>query len=99
MEKNYYITGKESEEQLKDLIKEIRAHNQIILAVHDNRSRPRPTLDFSEGVKEFIHKIAGRRTITVMLTNPYALTSVNVDRSASIIMGYQNDDFKRNAPP
>ncbi|GAA4515205.1 glycoside hydrolase family 3 protein [Sphingobacterium thermophilum] len=95
--KNYYITGKESEEQLKDLIKEIRAHNQIILAVHDNRSRPRPTLDFSESVKEFIHKIAGRRTITVMLTNPYALTSVNVDRSASIIMGYQNEDFMQRA--
>ncbi|WP_160067455.1 glycoside hydrolase family 3 protein [Sphingobacterium bovisgrunnientis] len=95
--KNIYITGKETESQLADLVKEVRGHEQIILAIHDNRSRPRPTLDFSDDVKTFIDKIAGRRTITVMLTNPYALTSVKVDRSASIVMGYQNEAFMQRA--
>jgi beta-N-acetylhexosaminidase len=95
--KNIYITGKETESQLADLVKEVRGHDQIILAIHDNRSRPRPTLDFSDDVKTFIDKIAGRRTITVMLTNPYALTSVKVDRSASIVMGYQNEAFMQRA--
>jgi beta-N-acetylhexosaminidase len=95
--KNIYITGKETESQLADLVKEVRGHEQIILAIHDNRSRPRPTLDFSDDVKTFIDKIAGRRTITVMLTNPYALTSVKVDRSASILMGYQNEAFMQRA--
>lgn len=95
--KNIYITGKETESQLADLVKEVRSHDQIILAIHDDRSRPRPTLDFSDDVKTFIDKIAGRRTITVMLTNPYALTSVNVDRSASIVMGYQNEAFMQRA--
>lgn len=95
--KNFYITGKETEQQLADLVKEIRDHDQIVLAIHDDRSRPRPTLDFSDDVKTFIDKIAGRRTITVMLTNPYALTSVRVDRSASIIMGYQNEAFMQRA--
>lgn len=95
--KNFYITGKETEQQLADLVKEIRDHDQIVLAIHDDRSRPRPTLDFSDDVKTFIDKIAGRRTITIMLTNPYALTSVKVDRSASIIMGYQNEAFMQRA--
>ncbi|WP_149912748.1 glycoside hydrolase family 3 protein [Sphingobacterium cavernae] len=95
--KNIYITGKETESQLADLVKEVRSHDQIILAIHDDRSRPRPTLDFSDDVRTFIDKIAGRRTITVMLTNPYALTSVNVDRSASIVMGYQNEAFMQRA--
>lgn len=95
--KNIYISGKESETQLADLTKEVRSHEQIILAIHDNRSRPRPALDFSDDVKTFIDKIAGRRTITVMLTNPYALTSVKVGRSASIVMGYQNEAFMQRA--
>lgn len=95
--KNIYISGKETEEQLTDLVKQVRNHDQIIVAIHDNRARPRPTLDFSDDVKEFIDKISGRRTITVMLTNPYAMTSVKVDRSASIIMGYQNEAFMQRA--
>lgn len=95
--KNFYISGKETEAQLEGLVKEIRNHDQIILAIHDDRSRPRPTVDFSQDVNTFIDKIAGRRTITVMFTNPYALTSVKVDRSASIIMGYQNEAFMQRA--
>lgn len=95
--KNFYIGGKETEEQLKGLVDQVRDHDQIILVLHDNRPRPRPTLDFSKEVNTFIEKIAGRRTITVMLTNPYAITSVDVNRSASIIMGYQNEDFMQRA--
>ena len=95
--KNYYVGGKETAAQLESLIKQIKSNDQIILAVHDNRSRPRPELDFTKDVKEFIKKIAGRRTITVMFTNPYALTSVDIDRSASILVGYQNEDFMQRA--
>ncbi|MBD1430509.1 glycoside hydrolase family 3 protein [Sphingobacterium litopenaei] len=95
--KNIYISGKETEAQLEELVKEVRSHEQIVLAIHDDRSRPRPALDFSKDVNNFIDKIAGRRTITVLLTNPYAITSVKVDRSASIIMGYQNEAFMQRA--
>ena len=95
--KNFYIDGKETAEQLEGLVDQVRDHDQIILVIHDNRSRPRPTLDFSKDVNTFIDKIAGRRTITVMLTNPYAITSVDVNRSASIIMGYQNEDFMQRS--
>lgn len=94
---NYYITGNESEEHLDSLIKVIRDHKQIILAIHDNRSRPRSELDLKEPVKRFIDKIAGRRTVSVMFTNPYAINSVDIARSASIILAYQNDDFMQRA--
>lgn len=94
---NYYITGNETQEQLDSLVKSIRGHKQIILAIHDNRSRPRSELDVKEPVKKFIDKIAGRRTVTVMFTNPYAINSVDVARSASIILAYQNDDFMQRA--
>lgn len=94
---NFYITGTETAEQLDSLVKDIRSHKQIVLAIHDNRSRPRSELDLKAPVKEFIDKIAGRRTVTVMFTNPYAINSVEVARSASIIVGYQNDGFMQKA--
>lgn len=95
--KNFYVNGAESEEQLKSLLKEVRGYKQIVLAIHDNRARPRPELALNEPVKKFIDELAGRRTITVMFTNPYALSSVKVDRSSTIILAYQNDDFMQRA--
>src|SRR5690606_20398879 len=38
--KEYIITGKETAEELKELLKTIRRSKQIVLAIHDNRSRP-----------------------------------------------------------
>jgi len=94
---NFYINGTETAEQLKELIKEVRDHRQIVLVIHDNQSRPRSELNLSDPVKDFIDKLAGRRTISILFTNPYALNSINVGRSNTIIMAYQNDDFMQRA--
>lgn len=93
----YYVKGNETEEQLEELIKAARGHRQIVLVVHDNRSRPRSELDFNDATKHFIDRLAGRRTVTVMFSNPYALNSVDVMRSSSILLGYQNDFFMQKA--
>jgi beta-glucosidase-like glycosyl hydrolase len=95
--KTFLIQGQENNGQLKDLLKEIRSYKQIVLAIHDNRLRPQSELAIAEPVKEFIDKLAGRRTVTAMFTNPYALNSVEVGRSRSIIMAYQNDDFMQKS--
>lgn len=95
--KQYFIKGDETEEQLKELLNEIREHKQIVLAIHDNRSRPRSELVLNEPAVNFIDKLAGRRTISVMFTNPYAMNSVDVMRSASVLLAYQNDFFMQKA--
>ena len=95
--KQYFIKGDETEEQLKELLNEIREHKQIVLAIHDNRSRPRSELALNEPTVNFIDKLAGRRTISVMFTNPYAMNSVDVMRSASVLLAYQNDFFMQKA--
>src|SRR5690606_1544097 len=46
---------------------------------------------------EFIDRLAGRRTITVMFTNPYVMDNLPIERSSSIILGYQNDHFMQKA--
>lgn len=93
----FFIKGDETEEQLKDLMKESKDNRQIVLVIHDNRSRPRSELLLNDATKDFIDKIAGRRTISVMFTNPYTMNSVDVMRSSSVLLGYQNDFFMQKA--
>ncbi|SFS70306.1 glycoside hydrolase family 3 protein [Sphingobacterium wenxiniae] len=95
--KEYIITGKETAEELKELLKTIRRSKQIVLAIHDNRSRPRSESDLNEDVKHFIERLAGKRTISVLFTNPYAMNSIDVNRSSAIILGYQNESFMQKA--
>ena len=95
--KEFVISGKETAEELKELLKSIRGNRQIVMAIHDNRSRPRSETDLNALTKEFVAKLAGKRTISVMFTNPYAVNSLELDRSAAIIMAYQNDAFMQRA--
>lgn len=95
--KEFLITGKETEEELKRLLKEIRRSPQIVLVIHDNRPRPRNEMNINENVREFIDRLAGRRTITVMFTSPYVLDNLPIARSSGIILGYQNDHFMQKA--
>ncbi len=95
--KEYIITGKETEEELKDLLRDIRRNRQIILAIHDNRSRPRSKVSLNEHVQKFVDRLAGRRTVTVLFTNAYAMDSLPIDRSSAIILAYQNDGFMQKA--
>lgn len=92
-----FVAYNDSEEKLDGIIDKSKGYKQIVLLVHDNRSRPRSELPANAEVSKFIKKIAGRHTITVMHTNPYALNSVDVDGSASIIVAYQNDEFMQRA--
>jgi len=95
--KDFFITGKETAEEMKDLLKEVRRSPQIILAIHDNRARPGSEIKVNEQIREFIDRLAGRRTITVMFTNPYVMDNLPIERSSSIILGYQNDHFMQKA--
>lgn len=95
--KEFLITGKETEEELKSLLKEIRQKRQIVLAIHDSRPRPRNEININDNVRDFIDRLAGRRTITVMFTSPYALDNLPIERSNGIILGYQNDHFMQKA--
>lgn len=95
--KRYIISGKETEDELKEFLKTIRKSPQIVLAIHDDRSRPRSELNMSDTLKDFVDKLAGRRTLTFMFTNPYVVQSLKVDRSATLVMAYQNDAFMQRA--
>lgn len=95
--KQFFITGKETEEELKALYKEIRKNRQLVVAIHDTRSRPRAESDLNELSKEFVKRLAGRRAITALFANPYTLATLPVERSGSLLLAYQNEAFMQKA--
>lgn len=95
--KEYLITGQETEEEFKALVKEIHENRQIILAIHDNGSRPRSEVQLNDLTKKFIDKLVNKHTITFMFTNPYAVANLPVKDSGSLVIAYQNEAFMQKA--
>ncbi len=94
----FYVKGDETREQLDKVFKDAKEYKQLILAIHDSRSRPRSELNFSADVNKMIAKVAKRKVITCLFTNPYAMAGLaGVEKSPSILMGYQNDSFMQKA--
>lgn len=96
-ETQYFVTDETSESDLKNIIKEAKKNKQIILAIHDTRSRPRPEVPANNEVKNLVKKLA-KKSIVTFFTNPYALDGFKgVNKSKTILVAYQNDDFMQRA--
>lgn len=96
-ETQYYISDETSKDELKKIIKEVKRNKQIILAIHDTRSRPRPQFPVNEGVQDLVKKLA-KKSIVTFFTNPYAMDGFKgVQKSKTIIVAYQNDEFMQRA--
>lgn len=96
-ETQYYIAADATEAELAPIIKEAKKNKQIILAIHDTRSRPRPEVAASDAVKSLVKKLA-KKSIVTFFTNPYAIDGfAGVQKSKTIIVAYQNDDFMQRA--
>lgn len=96
-ETTYYVTDETSQDELKKIIKEVKKNKQIILAIHDTRSRPRPKLPVNKEVENLVKKLA-KKSIVTFFTNPYAIDGFKgVHKSKTILVAYQNDEFMQRA--
>ncbi|MDF2475673.1 MAG: glycoside hydrolase family 3 [Sphingobacterium sp.] len=96
-ETQYFVPDSLSKEDMKRLVKEIKKNKQYIIAVHDTRLRPRPTMQLNENVQDLIKKFA-KKSILTLFTNVYALDAVEASKKAkTILLAYQNDAFMQKA--
>jgi len=96
-ETQYFITDSMSKEDVKRITKEIKKNKQFIIAVHDTRLRPRPTMTLNKDVQGLMKKFA-KKSILTLFTNAYALDGVEATKKAkTILLAYQNDAFMQKA--
>lgn len=90
---NFLLDGNASADDVASLSKELSKFDQVIIALHDIRSRPRSTFDYNNNVKLFISAISNKESIFCIFGNPYTLASLpGIEASSAILMAYQNDD-------
>jgi beta-N-acetylhexosaminidase len=87
-------------ERLNQLMEVLKQYDQVLIGIHDTRTRPQSKLDYSSDVIKFITDIAQHRTtVTCVFANPYTIATIpGIEKSGVLIACYQmSDALQRSA--
>lgn len=95
---NYVLSPKATADDVAAVANELSRYSQVIVAIHDDRIRPRSTLNYNGTVRLFLNELAAMNSVFCVFTNPYALAGLpGVEQAKSILVCYQNDDIMQRA--
>ncbi|MFC3198488.1 glycoside hydrolase family 3 protein [Parapedobacter deserti] len=95
---NYVLSPKATADDVAAVANELRRYSQVIVALHDNRARPRSTLHYNGTVRLFINELASMNAIFCVFANPYSLAGLpGIEAAKSILICYQNEDIMQRA--
>lgn len=91
----YYVLDKDaSATQISNVAREIAAFDQVIVGIHDSRSRPANNIQLNAGVKNFIKELSTRNAVFALFANPYNLAGLpGLENSKGLVIGYQKEDY------
>lgn len=91
----YYVLDKDAKaSQISNIAREIGAFDQVIVGIHDSRSRPANNIPLNAGVKNFITELAGKKAVFALFANPYNLASLpGLEKSKGLVVAYQKEDY------
>lgn len=95
----YYILDKDATAtQISNIAREIGAFDQVIVGIHDSRSRPANNIPLNAGVKNFIKELSTKNTVFALFANPYNLSGLpGLENSKGLIVAYQKEDFMQKS--
>lgn len=95
---NYVLSPHATADDVAAVASELTRYSQVIVAIHDDRIRPRSTLPYNGTVRLFLNELAGMNSVFCVFANPYALAGLpGVEQAKSILVGYQNDPIMQRA--
>ena len=91
----YYVLDKDaSATQISNIAREIGAFDQVIVGIHDSRSRPANNIPLNAGVKNFIKELSTKNAVFALFANPYNLAGLpGLEKSKGLIVAYQKEDY------
>lgn len=91
----YYVLDKDaSATQISNIAREIGAFDQVIVGIHDARSRPGNNIPLNAGVKNFIKDLSTKNAVFALFANPYNLAGLpGLENSKGLVVGYQKEDY------
>ena len=80
------------------VVRELGMFDQVIVGVHDTRTRPGNGMPLSADLKMFMKDLTQRNTAFAIFANPYNLSSwAGLENSKALLIAYQKEDFMQKA--
>ena len=80
------------------VVKELRMFDQVIIGIHDTRSRPGNGMELSADLKMLVRDMAGKNAVFALFANPYNLAGLpGIENAKSLVVGYQKDEYMQKA--
>jgi beta-N-acetylhexosaminidase len=76
----------------------IAMFDQVIIGIHDTRTRPGNGMVLSADLKMFVKNMAEKNAVFALFANPYNLAALpGLENSKALIVAYQKEDFMQKA--
>lgn len=80
------------------VLKEIGNFDQVIIGIHDTRTRPGNGMVLTADLKTFIKSMADKNAVFALFANPYNLAALpGLENSKVLLVAYQKEDFMQRA--
>jgi len=95
---NFIVNSSASELEIDKVKKQLNEYEQVIVALHDGRTRPGSVLNYNNAVNLFVSELASKEASLILFGNPYALASIpGIEHSNCLLVAYQNDEIMQRA--
>jgi beta-N-acetylhexosaminidase len=87
-----------SADAIARLNRELAGFEQVIVGIHDTRTRPGNGLPLTTDVKLFIQNMVAKNAVFALFANPYNLSALpGLENSKALFLAYQKEDFMQKA--
>jgi len=80
------------------VMRELAMFDQIIIGIHDSRTRPGNGMVLSQDLKMFLKSMTSQNAVFALFANPYNLSALGgLELSKGLVVAYQKEDFMQRA--
>ncbi len=80
------------------VMKELGMFDQVIIGIHDSRTRPGNGMALSADLKMFIKDMSQKNAVFALFGNPYNLSQwAGLEQSKALLVAYQKEDFMQKS--
>lgn len=94
----YTLDKNANANQIAVVARELNGFDQVIIGIHDTRTRPGNGMVLSPDLKMFIKDQGQKKAMFAVFANPYNLSQWSgLENSKLLLIGYQKEDFMQKA--
>jgi len=80
------------------VLSQITPDDQVVIAIHDTRTRPGNNMPLSADLKTMITNMATKDVAFVLFANPYNLAAIpGIENAKSLLVAYQKEEFMQKS--